>query len=184
MTKCDYFPNLTLHTEEKQMKELPIILQLFETCPSGWMPKCLYSGQYGTVKLPQSMDIQLYLQGKKKFSVSRKETPSEKKFVRLIDSRVPKEGEKKHKLGVCVFPVVLMAEWTILARFFEGWIEHGATKFYLPIQSISREFDGMLRMYERDPSIDIERIDWSILPYDGTSFEEDPNAQVMRAEVR
>ena len=39
MTKCDYFPNLTLHTEEKQMKELPIILQLFETCPSGWMPK-------------------------------------------------------------------------------------------------------------------------------------------------
>ena len=42
----------------------------------------------------------------------------------------------------------------------------------------------MLRMYERDPSIDIERIDWSILPYDGTSFEQDPNALLMRAEVR
>ncbi|KHN72536.1 hypothetical protein Tcan_14753 [Toxocara canis] len=64
------------------------------------------------------------------------------------------------------------------------WIAHGATKFYLPVQSITPEVDAMLRIYENDPKISIERMQWGLLPSSkSTSDEENPNNQLLRSEL-
>ena len=64
------------------------------------------------------------------------------------------------------------------------WINHGATKFIFYQQTFSKEVDALIRMYEHDKTIEIERVPWGIIPLpENTPEEEDPNKQVYRAEV-
>lgn len=64
------------------------------------------------------------------------------------------------------------------------WIAHGVTKFFFIIQSFSKEFDAMLRIYENDRHIDVERVHWGVLPTaSNISSDDDPNGNVNRGEV-
>ncbi|VDD87293.1 unnamed protein product [Enterobius vermicularis] len=64
-----------------------------------------------------------------------------------------------------------------------AWIGHGATKFYIYHHSISKEVDTLLKIYENDPNIEIERVLWGLLPVPKyISYEEDPNNHIMHFE--
>lgn len=45
------------------------------------------------------------------------------------------------------------------------------------------EVDKLLKMYENDPNIAIERIDWAPLPTYDPSASRDPNNRLYRTEV-
>lgn len=66
-------------------------------------------------------------------------------------------------------------------NFFQTWITQGATKFFIYLQSLSPEADELLRVYEADPDIDVERVHWAPLPNDDP--ENEPNNYVYRGEV-
>lgn len=64
------------------------------------------------------------------------------------------------------------------------WIEHGATKFLIYQHSISKEVDGIIRLYENDLTVEIERIPWSDMPVErSTSNEENPN-KLLNSDVK
>uniref|UniRef100_A0A915BUX9 Glycosyltransferase family 92 protein n=1 Tax=Parascaris univalens TaxID=6257 RepID=A0A915BUX9_PARUN len=95
--------------------------------------------------------------------------------IRLIDSRVDSSRPRPHRLAICVSPIMQLAAWM--------WILHGATKFYPIVQSMTSEFDAMLRIYENDPTIDIERIPWGMFPTEeDVNSEDNPNNQITGAE--
>uniref|UniRef100_A0A915BUG7 Glycosyltransferase family 92 protein n=1 Tax=Parascaris univalens TaxID=6257 RepID=A0A915BUG7_PARUN len=99
-------------------------------------------------------------------------------------SRVDSSRPRPHRLAICVSPIMQLAAWVLLPRFFEMWILHGATKFYPIVQSMTSEFDAMLRIYENDPTIDIERIPWGMFPTEeDVNSEDNPNNQITGAEV-
>ncbi|VDD95702.1 unnamed protein product [Enterobius vermicularis] len=63
------------------------------------------------------------------------------------------------------------------------WINHGATKFIFYQQTVSKEVDALIRMYEHDKTIEIERVPWGTIPLsENTTEEEDPNKEIFRAE--
>ncbi|VDM26769.1 unnamed protein product [Toxocara canis] len=162
----------------------PIDLELLEDCPPGWISHCTYSGQYGNAKIPTRLTEEI-LTGNKTLRISYADETSFSHPLRLIDSRTSTGRKPTHKLAVCAYPVVQMTDWTQLVRFMESWIAHGATKFFIVFQSSSTEFDAMLRIYENDERIDVERVHWGVLPTAANiSLEEDPNGNVNRAEVR
>lgn len=56
------------------------------------------------------------------------------------------------------------------------WIANGATKFYFYVNSISKEVDGIFRIYENDPNISVERVQWNLFPVEAdVSDQENPN---------
>ncbi|VDK42200.1 unnamed protein product [Gongylonema pulchrum] len=66
------------------------------------------------------------------------------------------------------------------------WIVQGVTKFYIYIQSLASEVDALLRVYENDSTIDVERVPWSAFPTEGNYYsksEDDPNLRTWRLEV-
>lgn len=181
LTKCNYFPHLVLKIGDSAA--LPIKLHKYGTCPLGWYPSCKSGGQYGVVELPDVSLAETVLLSEEYLTVSYQANPTDERVLTLIDSRVDDGVSKKHRLAVCPFPVIFMAEWTTLAQFMEMWIEHGATKFYFYYQTISTQFDAMLRIYENDPKLDIERVQWGILPIDNdTKDSDDPNKNIIRGD--
>lgn len=70
------------------------------------------------------------------------------------------------------------------AIFLQMWIEHGARKFYFYIHSISKEVDDMLKIYENDPLINVERIQWGPFKVNKTAnVNDNPNFKIFQAEV-
>ncbi|VDD95618.1 unnamed protein product [Enterobius vermicularis] len=100
--------------------------------------------------------------------------------IDLVDVRL-KSTIGRHTLAVCLQPIFFFADWTLLIQFFETWITQGATKFFIYLQSLSPEADELLRVYEADPDIDVERVHWAPLPNDDP--ENEPNNYVYRGEV-
>jgi hypothetical protein len=90
---------------------------------------------------------------------------------------------RHHRLAICLQPVFLFADWTLMVQFFEYWIVAGATKFYFYMQSIAPEIDQILSVYRMDRrNIEIEMIDWSYLPDDNDGLN-NPNNYIYRTEV-
>ncbi|VDD85480.1 unnamed protein product, partial [Enterobius vermicularis] len=58
----------------------------------------------------------------------------------------------------------------------QTWIANGATKFYFYVNSITKEVDGIFRIYENDQNISVERVQWNLFPTEAdVSDEENPN---------
>uniref|UniRef100_A0A0M3IGF0 Glycosyltransferase family 92 protein n=1 Tax=Ascaris lumbricoides TaxID=6252 RepID=A0A0M3IGF0_ASCLU len=144
--------------------------------------RCKYAGQYGNVKIPKEL-AESILAGNRSLQISYADEMHNSKPLKLIDSRISKQQKATHKLAVCVYPVIQVTDWTELVRFMEMWIAHGVTKFFFIIQSFSEEFDAMLRIYENDRHIDVERVHWGVLPTaSNISADDDPNGNVNRGE--
>uniref|UniRef100_A0A0N4VRI6 Glycosyltransferase family 92 protein n=1 Tax=Enterobius vermicularis TaxID=51028 RepID=A0A0N4VRI6_ENTVE len=142
--------------------------------------RCTYFGQYGVANRIDPDQVKKVLNKTEELYVFLNSHADKKKSLRLIDSRL---GTRQHKLAVCPAPILHYAEWTVLPQFFEMWIEHGATKFYLYHHSISPEVDALFRIYENDPRIDIERVPYGIIPVPENSSEtEDVNQQIFGGE--
>ncbi|VDD94262.1 unnamed protein product [Enterobius vermicularis] len=102
--------------------------------------------------------------------------PKKRVLLEVVDLRVGQLKKKPHRLAVCAGPVWLYAEWASLPTFFEMWIANGATKFYFYVNSISKEVDGIFRIYENDPNISVERVQWNLFPVEAdVSDQENPN---------
>uniref|UniRef100_A0A0M3IP44 Glycosyltransferase family 92 protein n=1 Tax=Ascaris lumbricoides TaxID=6252 RepID=A0A0M3IP44_ASCLU len=158
--------------------------------------RCNYGGRFANVVLPKE-EIEEVLHRKSSIFIGYSSEPYVRKRIRLIDSRVDSSRPRPHRLAICVSPIMQLAAWALLPRFFEAsdatgsyvsfvkmWILHGATKFYPIVQSMTSEFDAMLRIYENDPTIDIERIPWGMLPTEeDVDSENNPNNQITGAEV-
>lgn len=72
----------------------------------------------------------------------------------------------------------------LLMEYLQIWIAQGVTKFCVYVQSMTAEVDALLRVYERSKDVEIERINWALLPTGGvTSSKNDPNLRVYRTEV-
>uniref|UniRef100_A0A0M3IN66 Glycosyltransferase family 92 protein n=1 Tax=Ascaris lumbricoides TaxID=6252 RepID=A0A0M3IN66_ASCLU len=159
--------------------------------PRGKVCRCNYGGRFANAVLPKEA-IEEVLRGKSSIFIGYTSEPHLRKRIRLIDSRVDSSRPRPHRLAICVSPIMQLAAWVLLPRFFEAssyvsfvkmWILHGATKFYAMVQSMTSEFDAMLRIYENDPTIDIERIPWGMLPTDeDVDSENNPNNQIIGAE--
>uniref|UniRef100_A0A914ZQI6 Glycosyltransferase family 92 protein n=1 Tax=Parascaris univalens TaxID=6257 RepID=A0A914ZQI6_PARUN len=180
LTKCKYFAKLVIHSGEGSV--FPVTLELLDDCPPYWLKGCKYAGQYGSVKIPKEL-AESILAGSRSLQISYADEMHNSKPLKLIDSRISKQQKATHKLAVCVYPVIQVTDWTELVRFMEMWIAHGVTKFFFIIQSFSKEFDAMLRIYENDHRIDVERVHWGVLPtVSNISTDDDPNGNVNRGE--
>uniref|UniRef100_A0A1I7V9J1 Glycosyltransferase family 92 protein n=1 Tax=Loa loa TaxID=7209 RepID=A0A1I7V9J1_LOALO len=117
--------------------------------------------------------------------ISRMDKPSLKVPVALQDARVMSNQSRKHHLAVCLQPIFLLADWTLLVQFFEIWIAQGVTKFCVYVQSMTPEVDALLHVYEHSKDVEIERINWAPLPADDSATYEndDPNLRIYRTEV-
>ncbi|VDD85093.1 unnamed protein product [Enterobius vermicularis] len=177
-------------------KPVDMILHPFEECPTAFVPRCLYNGQYGTANNLNYSQIALLMKRKEKLHIFYPDQPERKVSLDLTDSRLQ---TPQRRLTVCAPPIEHYATWTVLPRSFyttaaiqhffnkqsqkQMWINHGATKFIFYQQTFSKEVDALIRMYEHDKTIEIERVPWGIIPLpENTPEEEDPNKQVYRAE--
>uniref|UniRef100_A0A914WDI4 Glycosyltransferase family 92 protein n=1 Tax=Plectus sambesii TaxID=2011161 RepID=A0A914WDI4_9BILA len=143
-------------------------------CPWWFQKKCLYVGYYATFRLPPNVSLA------DSATVDIGGNDRRLQTVPLKDARAV--DSPKHRLAVCLQPVFLFAEWTLLIQFLEFWQHAGATKFYFYLQTIAPEVDRILRIYEQDSRIEIERVDWSFFP-GGDESASDPNNLVYRTEV-
>ncbi|VDD94062.1 unnamed protein product [Enterobius vermicularis] len=138
--------------------------------------RCTYEGKYGTADYARPIQTSLVLNRTLKLYVFLKTEPKRKKVLEIIDLRVSQEERKAHRLAVCAGPVWLYANWASLPFFFETRITNGATKFYFYVNSITKEVDGIFRLYENDPTISLERILWNQFPTEAdVPDEENPN---------
>uniref|UniRef100_A0A0N5CTY9 Glycosyltransferase family 92 protein n=1 Tax=Thelazia callipaeda TaxID=103827 RepID=A0A0N5CTY9_THECL len=116
--------------------------------------------------------------------ILRRDHPSLQIPITLRDARVIPGVTRRHYLAVCLQPIFLLADWTLLVQFFEIWITQGVTKFFIYVHSMTPEVDALLRVYERSTDIEVERIHWAPLPtIVNESSEADPNLRVYRTEV-
>ncbi|VDK34672.1 unnamed protein product [Gongylonema pulchrum] len=108
------------------------------------------------------------------------------------DSLIPHEKQivimKKRGWGyyICFFSVGECFTCKASAMLLQIWIVQGVTKFYVYIQSLAPEVDALLRVYENDSTIDVERVPWSAFPTEGDYYsktENDPNHRTWRLEV-
>ncbi|KAI6200451.1 protein of unknown function DUF23 domain-containing protein [Aphelenchoides besseyi] len=145
-------------------------------CYEVYSPKCVISGSIGVVRdlqpAQQSNSIRIYVN----------ETNGKMDSVKIdvIDVR-PKPNGYEHQLGVCVQPIFQLADWSQLVRFFEFWLNAGATKFFIYRQSYTREVQSIIDFYQERSNVSIELIDWSDLPLNGTT--QNPNLFWYRLEV-
>uniref|UniRef100_A0AC34QHG3 Ion transport domain-containing protein n=1 Tax=Panagrolaimus sp. JU765 TaxID=591449 RepID=A0AC34QHG3_9BILA len=144
-----------------------------ETCPDTFSPPCDMNGYIGFIKNLTIDDDVEYLSLS---SISNFTAEIEITDVR-INSMLP-----QHKLGVCVQPIYLMTDYALFIQFFEYWLSEGATKFYLYWESFAPEVQKILDFYKETSDADIELVNWSRLPSEG-SEESNPNAFWFRLEV-
>uniref|UniRef100_A0A0K0G261 Glycosyltransferase family 92 protein n=1 Tax=Strongyloides venezuelensis TaxID=75913 RepID=A0A0K0G261_STRVS len=147
-------------------------------CPAKYVPKCTFVGYIGVVNVPSHIKID------KRIQVQSKKT---RKWISipLIDVRKPKNFNNtyQHKLGVCIQPMFLYYNYLELIAFLEHWAAHGATKFYFYKNTFSHNVGKVLKHYKDNvKSIDIEIIDWSTLPFNGTDQFSNPNYFIYRLE--
>ncbi|VDD96227.1 unnamed protein product [Enterobius vermicularis] len=153
---------------------------------------CTYEGKYGTADYVTPIPASMILNGTLKLYVYLKTDPGRREVLNVIDLRVVQREKKPHRLAVCTGPVWFYAEWTILPFFFEirliinlqTWIANGATKFYFYVNSITKEVDGIFRIYENDQNISVERVQWNLFPTDeDVSDEQNPNNLIYQVFV-
>ncbi|VDD93364.1 unnamed protein product [Enterobius vermicularis] len=208
MTKCENSPKIMLGYGSGQTSSLK--LRLLQACPVSHLPKCTMAGKFGIAKGFNLRSIMKVLNGKEPLQVFRKHQPNVKILLNLIDSRIKKAEKPKNNLTVCSPPVVHLADWTLLPKYFEAglesqrdvsninisiffafivvisqsWIEHGATMFYIYHHSMSKEFNAFLKIYENDLTISVKRVHWSVLPVSNEiPGSSNPNNFIMRNEV-
>uniref|UniRef100_A0A0N5ACQ1 Glycosyltransferase family 92 protein n=1 Tax=Syphacia muris TaxID=451379 RepID=A0A0N5ACQ1_9BILA len=148
---------------------LTTTIAVVNTCPSNFKPSCHFGGHIATVNDLQPSTALKILENRSKLEIFSSFNPSFKQQLILTDLRA--SNLPSFKLGVCMHPVMHFADWTVIPQFFEMWIEHGARKFYFYIHSISKEVDDMLKIYENDPLINVERIQWGPFKVNKTANE-------------
>ncbi|KHN85145.1 UPF0392 protein [Toxocara canis] len=182
LTVCESFPALRIYAGEHI--SMPVQHELLQSCDDRWVivRSCAYSGRYGNVRIPKRI-VEEILAGNTTLQIGYADVKHNLVPLQLIDSRISEDRKATHKLAVCVGPLVQVTDWTQLVRFMEAWIAHGATKFFIILQSSSEEFDAMLRIYENDVHIDVERVHWGLLPIaTNTTPQDDPNGQIYLGE--
>ncbi|CEF65991.1 Domain of unknown function DUF23 domain-containing protein [Strongyloides ratti] len=147
-------------------------------CPAKYVPKCIFVGYIGIINIPSKIKLG------KKIQVQSKKT---KKWVSIpiIDVRKPKNFNNTypHKLGVCIQPMFLYNNYLELISFLEHWIAQNATKFYFYKNSFSHNIGKVLQHYKNHvKNIDIEIINWSMLPYNNSQQFQNPNYFIYRLE--
>lgn len=81
------------------------------------------AGKFGIAKGFNLRSIMKVLNGKEPLQVFRKHQPNVKILLNLIDSRIKKAEKPKNNLTVCSPPVVHLADWTLLPKYFEAGLE-------------------------------------------------------------
>ncbi|VDK45507.1 unnamed protein product [Anisakis simplex] len=163
---------------------LPTQSDPISSCPWWFAKRCIFVGYFTHVTLPKQIMSTIKSDALPEALISIDEKGNSTRYaLRLHDARANK-SEPKHQLAVCLQPIFLLADWTILIQFFETWIVQGATKFYIYAHSMAPEVDALLRVYEADTNIDVERVHWAPLPVNkNTSADDDPNYLIYRTEV-
>ncbi|KAI6219121.1 protein of unknown function DUF23 domain-containing protein [Aphelenchoides besseyi] len=163
------------HNQRTESKVLQVECQRSGECPAKFSPSCLLSGYVGTIRDSELID--------KEVSVVRLSTDRKEYTLRVRDVRM--NSKKKHKLGVCVQPIFVYADWPQLIQFFEYWLDAGATKFYIYRESYSQEVQRIFDFYKANSHAEIELIDWSKLPSRDTWYRKhfDPNSSWYRLEA-
>ncbi|VBB32270.1 unnamed protein product [Acanthocheilonema viteae] len=182
--KCKTIIRLRFHLKINQSKFLtiPLIHKPILKCPWFYATKCDFVGYFAITVRQKDLDQFLMISHKKlpKAYISRMDRPSLQMPVVLQEARVMPNRPRKHHLAVCLQPIFLLADWTLLVQFFEA----GVTKFCVYVQSMTPEVDALLRVYEHSKDVEIERINWAPLPTgDTASHENDPNLRIYRSEV-
>lgn len=100
----------------------------------------------------------------------------------------------KHELGVVLQPAYYLADWQNLIQYFESWLTHGATIFYIYYHSWSRQVEAVIQFYKGELGDGLVILPWSDFPVkpvgclqkeDGsfpfqtnkTGLREDPNSR-------
>lgn len=190
--KCKTMIKLHFHLQinESNFLTVPLIHEPILKCPWFYAIKCDFVGYFATTIYHKQLN-QFLIKMKNyellpKAYISRMDKPALKMPVVLHDARIMQNEPRKHYLAVCLQPIFLLADWTLLVQFFEIWIAQGVTKFCVYVQSMTPEVDALLRIYEHSKDVEIERINWALLPTDNhnaSTYESDPNLRVYRAEV-
>uniref|UniRef100_A0A158Q720 Glycosyltransferase family 92 protein n=1 Tax=Elaeophora elaphi TaxID=1147741 RepID=A0A158Q720_9BILA len=192
--KCKTIVRLRFHlkTNQSEFLTIPLIHKPILKCPWFYATKCDFVGYFAITMRRKDLD-QLLMASHKKFPkayISRVDRPSLQVPVVLQEARVIPNRPRKHYLAVCLQPIFLLADWTLLVQFFEIWIAQGVTKFCVYVQSMTPEVDALLRVYEHSKDVEVERINWAPLPTAGaashdnaTSHNNDPNLRIYRTEV-
>ncbi|KAM3724472.1 Glycosyltransferase family 92 protein [Dirofilaria immitis] len=187
--KCKTIVRLRFHLKMNQSKFLtvPLIHKPILKCPWFYATKCDFVGYFAITVRRKDLDQLLMTSHKKlpKAYISRMDKPSLPIPVVLREARVMPKQPRKHYLAVCLQPIFLLADWTLLVQFFEIWIAQGVTKFSVYVQSMTPEVNALLHVYEHSKNVEIERINWAPLPTDDdiTANENDPNLRIYRTEV-
>ncbi|CAD5207753.1 unnamed protein product [Bursaphelenchus okinawaensis] len=138
-------------------------------CRNAYAPSCRIIGIIGTIELVDSSVNDKIL---KLWSVG-----SESIDMPIIDVR---SRPPIHNLAVCLQSIFLHDETSVFIQFFEHWIAHGATKFYIYRQNYAAQIQNVLDFYANRMGIDVEYVNWSELPY---KDQPNPNELIFRTEV-
>uniref|UniRef100_A0A914E0W2 Glycosyltransferase family 92 protein n=1 Tax=Acrobeloides nanus TaxID=290746 RepID=A0A914E0W2_9BILA len=98
-----------------------------------------------------------------------------------VDVRI-KSPSYAHKLGVCIQPIYYGVDWSHFIYFFEYWIHEGATLFILYIESYVKELEFIFQLYQKIGNLEIEFVNFSILPTNANNLKQNPNNYVHRLE--
>ncbi|MFH4974737.1 hypothetical protein AB6A40_001446 [Gnathostoma spinigerum] len=172
------------NSRNNEKMRLPILMEPINKCPWFYAKPCDFVGYFGIAKSSKPLlslfndsvsSPVLYMEIKK---------TSLKRQIEFHKSVADANSTERHRLGVCLQPIYLLADWTLLIQFFEIWLLQGVTKFYVYSHSMSPEVDGLLEAYENLDDFNIERIQWSLLPTHGETVDDrSPNYRVYRTEV-
>ncbi|VDN18521.1 unnamed protein product [Gongylonema pulchrum] len=123
--KCSPPAPLQLLLEVNQSKKLtiPLLQHSVVKCPWFFAAKCDFVGYFALTSGNKEMEelISRNNKGLPQAFLLRtdKPLPQVPVPVKLHDARVLPDGPRKHKLAVCLQPVYLLADWTLLVQFFE-----------------------------------------------------------------
>ncbi|KAI6243283.1 protein of unknown function DUF23 domain-containing protein [Aphelenchoides fujianensis] len=164
--------------ERTASRRLRVECQRAGECPAAFSPPCSLSGYVGTIREP--------LMHGRNVSFVHLSTPQRSFRLAVRDVRNPPNSSKRpHRLGVCVQPIFVHADWPQFVQFFEYWLDAGATKFFVYRESYSGEVQRIIDFYRANGRAQIELIDWSKLPqresWSRSHF--DPNDHWYRLEA-
>jgi hypothetical protein len=153
------------------------MVPISRTCPWWYASQCHLVGHYGHI-----YSIGPFAAGQNPGTIILTSTRQPAGIqIPVTDVRRGPETKMQHRLAVCLQPVFLLADWTILVQFFEIWISQRATLFFVYLQSLAPEVDALLRAYESERDITVMRVQWPAMPIMDNTF--DPNDLVYRTEV-
>uniref|UniRef100_A0A915APL1 Glycosyltransferase family 92 protein n=1 Tax=Parascaris univalens TaxID=6257 RepID=A0A915APL1_PARUN len=89
-----------------------------QTCPWFFAGKCNFVGYFTQISVPKVIVPTLVSESMPEAFVSTERDKGIRHRVRLHDARA-KKPTRKHELAVCLQPIFLLADWTILIQFFE-----------------------------------------------------------------